>query len=185
MLVNYTDDGDNDGFWFGTQSLRCLTSSANDNGGRQRNRMRRQTGSIDRPDWHYIHRLIYYKHHVIEWGAGARGYYIGPHAAVTECPTTWEVLPAGRSTCSVAQLRLFATSYKRQYGGYNLLANNCHHFANRAARLLVNNCTMATPVTDDVITHGPATPTVNAIRSDIMNWAWSMMSWVLTRTAAD
>jgi hypothetical protein len=174
--------GEESGFWFGTQSLLCLTSPSHVAiNNRNADRFKRQA-SISRADWHYIHRLIYYKQHVFEWGAGARGYYVGPHAAVTDCPTTWEVLPAGHSTCSVEQLRLFATSYKRTYGGYNLLANNCHHFANRAALLLLRNCTGTS--TDDV-TNTSVTTTASSVRSEITSWAWNAMKWILSHVTSD
>ena len=180
--ISGTGDNGGDGFWFGTQSLNCLRSSSQERDTRRQGRGRVRFGrdTIRRPDWHYIHRLIYYRQHVFEWGAGARGYYIGPHAAVPDCPTQWEVQPAGRSACSYARLEDFATGYKRRYGGYNLIANNCHHFANRAAELLASNCTTLT--TGDAEDAGDSRLPASTQMSDVMNWTWGMVTWVLSAT---
>ena len=91
---------------------------------------------IERPVTEYFHRLVYYNGTYFEWGNREQGYHFGQSPASPECPITWEDEPAGTSSCSKEVIEEFSREYRAKYGRYNLILNNCHHFANRVAIIL-------------------------------------------------
>ena len=115
-----------------------------------------------------IHRIVFYKGHVYEWGTGwvmcenfryfsghwfiqglwgfqtswgiskyfsrffrHNGYHLGRQAVTRDCPVTWEAATAGYSSCPAHLARDFINNYRDNFGAYNLVTNNCHHFSNR------------------------------------------------------
>ena len=127
MIYFYTLTAHPDGFWFGTQSLTCLFGYT-----RTRRSATRRSTLLPR------HRLIYFRRFIYEWGVGEEhdGHRVAKYPSTTTCPITWEKKPAGISRCSPKYARAFTRRYERKFGQYSLLANNCHHFANRLVRLL-------------------------------------------------
>jgi hypothetical protein len=180
-----TEQVDEGSFYYGTQTMLCLAASPN--GPSPLRLLSRRSADPPSAPWRadfvYIHRLFRYRGHVFEWGSGARGFHVGPAESVTDCPVTWEDTPAGRSDCPPESLANWTGDYRRRYGGYNILTNNCHHFANRAAALLlschgntIKTTTEATPADDsaervDEDVGGPSRP---------MKAAWKFVSWVIS-----
>ncbi|KAK3085553.1 hypothetical protein FSP39_005253 [Pinctada imbricata] len=85
------------------------------------------------------HRFIYYDGWYFEFGIfGGKSVGIFNRMALASdrCPSRIERRPAGYSRVSVDCLKRCTNSYRREFGKYNLLSNNCHHFANYLARVL-------------------------------------------------
>ena len=110
-----------DAYYFGTQSLLCVL------------REPVLYGSSSRFPWTPWHRLIKYKDYVLEWGVN--GYSINFNRSLSsQCPIKWEEEPAGRSSKSINEVDTFGRMYEYYNGGYELLTNNCHMFANDLSR---------------------------------------------------
>lgn len=137
-------------FWFGTQDLTCVLGIQFDDLARDiRGRVPgwissiREKRAARRTTLNPNHRIVYYKGQVFEWGTGSNGYHVGHQAVTRDCPVKWEREPAGYSHCPLRAARNFIHGYRTRYGGYNLLTNNCHHFANRLSHLLSSSsCTV-------------------------------------------
>jgi len=84
------------------------------------------------------HRILAYKGMVYEWGLAPNTYSILPTPYYPDCQTTWEEEPAGTSLCESQNLVTYTESYRTTYGNYDLLTNNCHHYANRIVALLTS-----------------------------------------------
>jgi hypothetical protein len=185
------DDDDDGGFYYGTQSLHCLAGfvisrrtgvyrrSADDDHPRR--------GSTDgdpprRSDFLYIHRLLRYRGRVFEWGGGSRGYHVGPTESVLDCPVTWESQPAGQSACPADRLVAWTAGYRRRYGAYNLLSNNCHQFANRAVAFLLHGCdTSPSSSNTSPLSSGHQDP---GGPSHAMKAASSVVNWIISKFVA-
>ena len=115
-----------DAYYFGTQSLLCVLGGP---------ALYRSSSRFSFAPWH---RLIKYKNYVLEWGTN--GYSINFNRSLSsQCPITWEEEPAGRSSKSINEVDDFGRMYEYYNGGYELLANNCHMFANDLSRFLTHD----------------------------------------------
>lgn len=133
------------GFWFGTQSLLCMNAKLGSLPDQRRIHRRSvvsssSSGFPTRSSLRYVHRLVFYRGLTFEWGTGTRGYHFDRNGAVSvrDCDVTWERRPAGESDCPVSRVVDFTLRYRSRFGPYNLLTNNCHHFANRVSKLLTD-----------------------------------------------
>ena len=120
------------GYFFGTQNLRCVTGSG------------RKSRSVPptRFGLALSHRLVYYRNAVYELHPSGVHTRNSPNwEAARRCPVTWEASPAGTSTCSSQALTIYTNRYINIYDRYNVLTNNCHDFANRLSAYIFNsNC---------------------------------------------
>lgn len=169
-----------DGFWFGKQSITCMKSKPGaflPPGISKRSVIYQDSpdtsGYPSRYSLLYKHRLIFYRGTTFEWGTGVQGHHVGDGASVRDCPVTWERLPAGESHCPVSKVVNFTSSYRGRFGPYNLLTNNCHHFANRVSKLLSKgNCAVDSTIgkEDGVVTRG------EKLLSRMVNYFLSLVS---------
>ncbi|XP_048740595.1 uncharacterized protein LOC125654645 [Ostrea edulis] len=147
-------------YFFGTSDLACVTTkgrfhlivkrSVQMNSERNRTRRAAQTRHVFSP----THRWIYYKGMFYEWGTDggtktrlfgflndAKSYSIKtglPYKGET-CDWLMESMPAGYSSVSVECLMGCTANYWTVSGDYNILQNNCHHFANTISNILCSN----------------------------------------------
>lgn len=168
------------GFWFGTQSLFCINSKTGFLPHLSKRSIIHQDPSPtfafpSRSNLRYVHRLLFYRGMTFEWGTGVQGHHLGYGASVRDCSVTWERSPAGESHCPVSKVTNFTLGYRNRFGPYNLLTNNCHHFANRISKLLMEeDCggDPPPPSTEDdgVVTQGE-------------KMLWTMVNYILSWTS--
>jgi len=122
--------------WFGSRVRRSVPSKA-----------------LARYNLETVHRMLAYKGMVYEWGVAGSAWSISTSPYYPDCQTTWEEEPAGTSYCESQNLVTFTESYSMTYGNYELLTNNCHHYANRIVALLTSSeCGLSygnSPATED------------------------------------
>ena len=121
-------------YYFGTQSILCvmMTDTTPQFG------VSLGTSASSRFRYSPWHRLVKYKNYIIEWGMDKYSInYRYPHSR--GCHVTWEQRPAGRSSKSINEVDNFGRMYEHYNGGYGILSNNCHMFANDLSRFLTYN----------------------------------------------
>ncbi|XP_078312609.1 uncharacterized protein LOC144619131 [Crassostrea virginica] len=108
-------------YYFGTTDLHC---------------MRGKREMPWRGIWEITHRLLYYRGYYFDFLDNSRAYILRSRRAGHRCDGGLEGSPAGYSQVSISCLKGCARNYRCQFGDYNLLSNNCHHFANRLSFVL-------------------------------------------------
>lgn len=110
-------------YYFGTTNLACMI-----NGKRKRR-------APSRGVWEYTHRFIYYQGYYFEFSN--RGIFVHRNRIDSHrCSGGTESSPAGYSYLDVECIKSCAHSYRHNFGNYNFLSNNCHHFANKLSEVL-------------------------------------------------
>ena len=101
----------------------------------------KREASPSRPTLQLKHRWILYDGYYFERMTNKDVYTYGHSVAMHKCYTKREGRPAGYSSIGVQCMKRCTDKYKRKFGRYRLIRNNCHHFANRMADIL---CTRST-----------------------------------------
>ena len=116
-------------YYFGTTSLWCMVKG-------------KREASPSRPTWTLKHRWIQYGGHYFE-RLKSQGdvYRYGSPSDSSHCSTKRESKPAGYSNLSIDCLKRCTDNYKKKYGSYHWLNNNCHDFANRFSDMLCSRTT--------------------------------------------
>ncbi|XP_072169945.1 uncharacterized protein [Diadema setosum] len=127
-------------FWCGIPQSTYIEQGGSNVARRKRKRRESHDPVIDINTYKLDHSFVYFRGVAYEFGPGRRLTYTrgGLQRNVTACPmTTWT--EKGRSSCSSEQVETMASGYIESVGGYNLLFNNCHHFAKWLLQKLVSN----------------------------------------------
>lgn len=110
-------------YYFGTTDLSCMLKG------------KRKRRAPSRGVWDYKHRFIYYQGYYFEFSN--RGIFIDRNRIDSHrCSGGLESSPAGYSYLDVECIKKCASNYKCNFGNYDFLFNNCHHFANRLSEVL-------------------------------------------------
>lgn len=116
-------------FYFGTTRLFCMAKG-------------KRGSSPSRPTWALKHRWIEYNGHFFErLKNGGDIFSSDAPKDSNKCSSSRESRPAGYSSLSIDCMKRCTTKYRQRYGGYRLLSNNCHHFANRFSDILCSSST--------------------------------------------
>ncbi|KAJ8299733.1 hypothetical protein KUTeg_023793 [Tegillarca granosa] len=113
-------------YYFGTTNLICMSSKGK--------------RAPDRGLWDISHRWIYYQGFYFE-RLSDRDVYGTSLTDSDKCSHQMESVPAGYSKLSVDCIQKCTNRYRQKYGGYSLLSNNCHKFANRLSAILCDSVT--------------------------------------------
>ncbi len=93
--------------------------------------------TIVRNTWRLRHSLLLFRGTIFEWGIN-RNYDM--NRTPRHCAIKWSWGRKGESKCLLSDAKTWTRAYKRRYGKYRLLFNNCHDFVNRLGRYLATNC---------------------------------------------
>lgn len=116
-------------FYFGTTRLFCMAKG-------------KRGSSPSRPTWALKHRWIEYNGHFFErLKNGGDIFSSNAPKDSNKCSSSRESRPAGYSSLSIDCMKRCTNKYRQRYGGYRLLSNNCHHFANRFSDILCSSST--------------------------------------------
>jgi hypothetical protein len=115
-------------YWFGKTDLKCLMRSGRKKGKR---------GAPHKYTLACKHRWIKYCGHYFEFlGRGKLIYSSSSTDGAGSCSQSQESQAAGYSVLSVDCIKRCTRSYEEEFGDYNFLLNNFHHFANRLSDIL-------------------------------------------------
>ena len=132
-------------FWCGVPDssyIQDIGNSADDNANRRKRQATNTERVVNINTYQLDHSFVYYLGESYEFGPGYDLVYTrgGVERSPLGCPVTWNY--HGESSCTREEAEELAAWYQKR-NTYNLLLNNCHHFAEWLMQRLVSDlCTI-------------------------------------------